>query len=115
MAEDKKRQAAAERKYRGLKRAVEEAGFHAPSIDADSDSDRLVCCSKHKPGHGFTGRIAFVTKAGRRWYIATPHPFHYRVLDSTKVSQAVVDFLNGEGTLLEQIDDEEYTNAVGHS
>jgi uncharacterized protein (TIGR02996 family) len=84
---------AAERKYLDVKRAVEAAGFFAPHVQIEDGWERLVCASKHRKRQGYTGIIAFVTEAGGDWYIATPHPQHYRVRDPGRVAQVVVTFL----------------------
>jgi hypothetical protein len=120
------RQLLAERKYAALKRAVEEAGFFVPQVIGDQHGDRLFCTSKFPKGYGYTGRIAVVTEAGGSWYLATPHPYHYRVIDPTQVERAVTAFLGPwpkrEYQLdadvsevhreLEPISDEEFEKAV---
>jgi hypothetical protein len=95
-------------------------------VIGEDDWDSLVCASKYQEGYGYTGRIAFVTEAGGRWYLAPPHPHHYRVLGPCRVEQAVVAFLGqrragggraadggGESAVgLARISYEEYQEAV---
>jgi hypothetical protein len=111
-------QALADRKYAPLKEAVENAGFFAPQVVGEPDREHLVCTSKYRNGYGYTGRIAFVTEAKGRWYLATPHPYHYCVLDSGFVDQAVIAFL-GDGSNrydgLAEIGHDEYEQALGRS
>ncbi len=103
----------AERKYAALKRAVEEAGFFAPRVIAEPGAEQLVCTSKFHGGDHYTGRIAFVAEVRGNWYIATPHPFHYRILDPARAAEAVVAFLaQGRNATLAEIDSHEYELAV---
>jgi hypothetical protein len=87
-------QAVAERKYAALKRAVEEAGFFAPHVVGEPRGHHIACTSEHRGGDVYTGRIVFVSETGGIWYIATPHPYHYRVVDASRASQAVIAFLD---------------------
>ena len=95
---------------------------------AEEEWDYIVCTSKNEEGYGNTGRITFVSEISGVWYLVTPHPYHYRVVDSCPVEQAVVSFLaqqrssvgqpgelhvNLQGKLI-QIDYEEYEQALGH-
>ena len=87
------RQAAARQKYAALQRAVEEAGFFAPHVRAEKDWDDLVCTSKHRKGFGYTGIILFVTEVGGSWFLLTPHPYHYRIRNPSRVAQVVIAYL----------------------
>lgn len=82
-------------------------------------------------GDVYTGRIVFVSETGGIWYIATPHPYHYRVVDGSRATQAVIAFLSHgvrlsrEGEiiggsedlqgLVVRIDHEEYQQAMGRA
>ncbi len=105
----------AEQKYAPLKQAVEGAGFFAPQVIGDSGGDHITCTSKCIERYGYTGRIIFVTEAQGRWYFATPHPYHYFVLDSARIQQAVLAFL-GDGEdrhdEIAQISADEYEEAI---
>src|SRR5262245_9649297 len=87
-------QAVAERKYAALKDAVEKAGFFAPKLVGDHRGHHITCTSQYRGGDVYTGRIVFVSETGGTWYIATPHPYHYRVIDAGRATQAVIAFLN---------------------
>lgn len=105
-----------ERKYASIKQSVEAAGFFCPQIREEPDWDCIVCTSEYRDGYGYTGCIVNVTKAADgNWYLATPHPYHYRVCDPACVAEVVVTFLRRDddtpGRLL-QISDEEYEMGV---
>ena len=86
-------QAIAERKYAALKKAVDDSGYFALDVIGTAEYDQIVCASKYQEGYGYTGRTALVTEKSGNWYLVTPHPYHYRVVDSNRVKQAVIAFL----------------------
>jgi len=111
-------QVAAELKYAALKRAVEDAGFFAPQVVGDSGGDHLTCTSKRRDEKRYTGRIIFVTEAWGRWYFVTPHPYHYCVLDSSRIEHAVIAFLRGGDDRhdeIAQITADEYKHAIAQN
>jgi hypothetical protein len=107
--------AAAVPKYAALKRAVEDAGVFAPIVVADGDGDHITCASKRDESERYTGRTIFVSEARGRWYFAAPHPYHYCILDSSRIEQAVIAFLGGGDNRhaeIAQINSEEYEHAL---
>jgi hypothetical protein len=87
-------QAVARRKYAGLRRAVQRAGFFAPHVQILKGWDRVTCTSRHVRRFGYTGFIIWVTKAAGSWYFSTPHPHCYRITNPRRAYKVITTYLS---------------------